>query len=199
MTSPGASWWHIFCIIFADRRLQIQFLRVDKMLGAKVTVKIIRKFCSFRKRVSKFWCPWTFNAKQCSSKQTAGWHTLAAIPPMRTDLMKIPQSRRLRNTFVTLMPRLAKPDSPRAMWKVSRSRSSWAELWSTLVSDAAVVVSDEMLLTGLLLLVSALLSDASLAVDTVAIAADATLAGCYSNMHTTGTMTMSAIHWHKPH
>jgi len=63
--------------------------------------------------------------------------TFAAIPPIRTDFIKMPQSCRLRNTFVTLIPRLAKPDSPSAMWNVSLSLSSRTEVdsWSPLASD----------------------------------------------------------------
>jgi hypothetical protein len=50
--------------------------------------------------------------------------TFAAVPPISTDLMKIPRSFRLAVSFLTLMPRLANPASPRAMWKVSLSCSS---------------------------------------------------------------------------
>jgi len=42
------------------------FLHVDKMLGADITVKIIRKLCTFRKMDKTLYvnfgvhCPWTF-------------------------------------------------------------------------------------------------------------------------------------------
>jgi len=103
-------------------------------------------------------------APKCSMKWTTGSHTLAAIPPMRTDFMKMPQSRRLRNTFVTLIPRLAKPDSPRATWNVSLSLSSWmpAESRSPLDSDVDTT-GDELLQTDLFSLLSTLTSEASTA------------------------------------
>jgi len=82
------------------------------------------------------------------------------------------------------MPRLAKPDSPRATWNVSRSLSSWTGTAprSALVSDAEVA-GDELLPTGSLWLLSTPSSDVSVEGDTAATAAtDAPLAGCYSNI-----------------
>lgn len=79
---------------------------------------------------------------------------------------------------MTLIPRLAKPDLPRATWNVSLSLSSWtpAESRSPLVSNVAVT-SDELLTAVLLSMFSTLLSDASPVTATGAEAADALLVG----------------------
>jgi len=63
---------------------------------------------------------------------------------------------------VTLMPRLAKPDSPRATWNVSLSLSSStpAESRSPLASSVDVTC-DGLLHTDLFSLLSTLSSDAS--------------------------------------
>lgn len=49
--------------------------------------------------------------------------TLAAVPPISTDLMKIPRSLRPTVNFLTLMPKLAKPVSPSATLNVNLSCS----------------------------------------------------------------------------
>ena len=110
----------------------------------------------------------------CSSMKH---HTLAAMPPTRTDLIKMPQSCRLRYTLVTLIPRLAKPDSPRAMWNVSLSLSSCWLLTaaSSPLASTVDLTCDKPLQVDLSSLLSTLSSDTSAAA--AAAGADTPLVG----------------------
>ena len=75
---------------------------------------------------------------------------------------------------MTLIPRLAKPDSPRAMWNVSRSLSSWmpADSRPPLASNEDVTGDDKLLLTILFSLFSTRSSDVSPAAATAAAVTD---------------------------